>query len=124
MGEQWLKKTIANGFSMLVLLKLKNAPKEDEIAHTMEAWFRVITYKKRFEQEIDEPRFNEAFIRLAQTCEWFPTPKELFEALPRRVVPESLTIERKVDPKMAERHIQRIKQMLRGVHVEIKPNKT
>ncbi|AAP95111.1 hypothetical protein CEP76_03105 [[Haemophilus] ducreyi] len=122
MDEQWLKRAIANGFAMLVLLKLKNAPREDEIKHVMEAWFRAITYKKRFEQTIDEPRFNAAFAKLAQTCEWFPTPKELFDALPARKEPKLTQIEYKSDPETARKNIEKLKKMIKGAYVRI--NKT
>ena len=119
MGEQlnlrWLKQAIANGVSMLVLLKLKNAPKEDEIKPTMEAWFRVITYKKQFDQELDERRFNEAFIRLARTCEWFPTPSELMRAMPQREMPERAHLEFKVDQAAIELQKSKIREMLRGM---------
>lgn len=31
---------------------------------------------------------SDAFMTLGQTCDWFPTPKQLLEALPQREYPE------------------------------------
>ena len=115
---------LANGFSMLVLLKLKNAPREDEIAPMLETWYRVLTYKRQFERELDEKRFHEAFVRLAQRCEWFPTPKELFDALPKREIPDRPQIEYHVDPQVAAENIKKLKAILKGAHHNVRRNKT
>lgn len=121
MGDtKWLKQTIAHGFALLVVLKLKNAPAEDTIKKTMEAWYQVLTYKRHWVQEEDQERFEEAFMRLAQECEWFPTPKELLAMLPRKFPKALPQIEHKVDPKVTERNIKRLKAILRGSYVPVK----
>lgn len=86
MEQQWLKQTLGQGMAMLLVLRLKNAPPEDAVKATLQAWFKVITYKKAWEQALDQPRFEAAFMYLAQHCEWFPTPKQLLEAMPARKV--------------------------------------
>ena len=63
---------------MLLLLRLKNSPTEDVIQPTLEAW----------DMALDKLRFETAFMLLGQTCDWFPTPKQLLEILPRREYPE------------------------------------
>lgn len=87
MGTEWLKPVLAKGMAMLLLLRLKNAPPEDAVKATLQTWFQVITYKKFWEQELDQWRFEEAFMRLSQTCDWFPSPKQLLEVMPPREIP-------------------------------------
>lgn len=87
MGTEWLKPVLAKGMAMLLLLRLKNAPPEDAVKATLQTWFQVITYKKCWEQELDQWRFEEAFMRLSQTCDWFPSPKQLLEVIPPREIP-------------------------------------
>lgn len=118
---KWLKKTLADGFSMLILLKLKNAPREEEIQPTLEAWYRTITYKRAYEQELDQQRFVSAFMTLAQGSEWFPTPRELLAAMPARKMPKIVEIEYKTDPQVAARNIKKLREILRGAYVNVKP---
>ena len=54
-NNQWLKPVLAQGVAMLLLLRLKNSPTEDVIQPTLEAWYRVITYKKREYPELPPP---------------------------------------------------------------------
>ena len=122
MGQdnQWLKPVLAQGVAMLLLLRLKNSPTEDVIQPTLEAGYRVITYKKSWSVELDKVRFETAFMTLGQTCDWFPTPKQLLEALPRReypalTPPTPISVEQiaKEKAKM-ESNLQRLKAILRG----------
>ena len=53
-NNQWLKPALAQGVAMLLLLRLKNSPTEDVIQPTLEAWYRVITYKKSWDMELDK----------------------------------------------------------------------
>lgn len=87
MGTEWLKPVLAKGMAMLLLLRLKNSPPEDAVKATLQTWFQIITYKKCWEQELDQWRFEEAFMRLSQTCDWFPNPKQLLEIMPPREIP-------------------------------------
>ncbi|QGM80684.1 hypothetical protein [Otariodibacter oris] len=117
MGEQWLKQSLASGVSMLLLLRLKNAPPEDAIQPTLEAWFRVITYKKTWDKELDRARFESAFMYLAQNCDKFPSPKQLLEAMPKRefkeLPPPEITPEQQ--QKFAEGW-RKLKEQLRGTY--------
>lgn len=118
---KWLKKTLADGFSMLLVLKLRNAPKEDDIQTTLEAWYRTLTFKKRYEQSLDQVRFQTAFMRIAQTAEWFPTPSELLAQLPKREMPDNVQIEYQTDPEQQRAHLNKLRQILRGTYVPVKP---
>ena len=76
MGQdnQWLKPVLAQGVAMLLLLRLKNSPTEDVIQPTLEAWYRVITYKKSWNMELDKVRFETALVIgfLRQHSFWKP----------------------------------------------------
>ncbi|MDP8079537.1 hypothetical protein [Phocoenobacter skyensis] len=114
---KWLKTTLAQGMASLLLLRLKNSPPEDAIEPTMEVWFKTITFKKVWEQEQDQWRFEHAFMKLAQTCEWFPAPAQLLANLPARKEPKALPepeITQEQRQKMALR-VQKLKKQL-GVH--------
>ena len=119
-NNQWLKSVLAQGVAMLLLLRLKNSPTEDVIQPTLEAWYRVITYKKSWDMELDKVRFETAFMTLGQTCDWFPTPKQLLEALPQREYPElppptPKSVEEMAQEKaQVESNLQRLKAILRG----------
>lgn len=120
MGNEWLKPILAQGFAMLLVLRLKNSPTEDMVKPTLEAWFRVITYKKVWEQELDQWRVEAAFMWLSQTCDWFPTPKQFFDALPQRKYKELPPPPPKT-PEEEERerlrglaNLRKLKAMLRG----------
>ena len=118
--NQWLKPVLAKGVAMLLLLRLKNSPTEDVIQPTLEVWYRVITHKKEWDMTLDKPRFEAAFMQLGQTCDWFPTPKQLLEALPGREYPELPSPPPKSVEEMAqekakmESNLQRLKAILRG----------
>lgn len=102
---KWLKQSLSQGVSMLILLRLRNAPPQDAIAPTLEIWFRTLTYKRHWEQAQDQVRFEEAFIRLAQTCSEFPTPKQLLEAMPKidyKALPEPSVSEAKREEMLAK----------------------
>lgn len=119
-NNQWLKPVLAQGVAMLLLLRLKNSPTEDVIQPTLEAWYRVITHKRSYEMGLDKKRFEDAFMYLAQTCDWFPTPKQLLEALPRREYPELPPPPPKSAEEIAqekaqqERNLKRLRDILRG----------
>ncbi|MGX2948558.1 hypothetical protein [Frederiksenia canicola] len=110
MDERWLKQAIASGVSMLVLLRIRNSPPEDAIKGTLQAWYRVLTHNHRWDEKLDRVRFEAAFLNLAQSCDQFPTPKQLLEAMPPRELkelpPPTLTEEQR------QKNVQRIQQML------------
>lgn len=119
MGNEWIKPILGKGFAVLLTLRLKNAPTEDMVKPTLETWFQVLTYKKQWEQELDQERFEQAFMWISQNCDWFPTPKVFLDAMPKRKIKE---IPPPPPPKTAEqeeaerlsavRNLQKIKAML------------
>ncbi|SEV92149.1 hypothetical protein [[Haemophilus] ducreyi] len=88
MGNEWIKPILGKGFAVLLTLRLKNSPTEDMVKPTLETWFQVLTYKKSWVQELDQVRFEQAFMWISQNCDWFPTPKIFLDAMPRRAVKE------------------------------------
>lgn len=123
MGTEWLKPVLAKGMAMLLLLRLKNSPPEDAVRATLQTWFQVITYKKCWEQELDQWRFEEAFMRLSQTCDWFPSPKQLLEIMPPREIqalPEPVLTEAQREKNRVR--VQEMMAKLRGKMVCKKQN--
>lgn len=118
MGHEWLKPVLAKGFAILLTLRLKNSPTEDMIKPTLETWFQVLTYKKHWEQELDQERFEQAFMWISQNCDWFPTPKVFLDAIPKRKIkelppPPPKTAEQEEAERLsAVRNLQKIKAML------------
>lgn len=108
--QQWLKPVLAKGFAILLTLRLKNTPAEDMVQITLETWFQVITHKRGWEQALDQGRFEQAFMYLAQTCEWFPAPKQLLEAMPPREILE--LPEPVISEAQRQKNIVRIKAMI------------
>ncbi|MDY3123655.1 MAG: hypothetical protein SOW21_04610 [[Actinobacillus] rossii] len=124
MGNEWIKPILGKGFAVLLTLRLKNAPTEDMVKPTLETWFQVLTYKKQWEQELDQERFEQAFMWIAQNCDWFPTPKVFLDAMPKRKIkelppPPPKTAEQEEAERLsAVRNLQKIKAMLRGCYAK------
>ena len=118
MGNEWIKPILGKGFAVLLTLRLKNAPTEDMVKPTLETRFQVLTYKKSWEQELDQVRFEQAFMWISQNCDWFPTPKVFLDAMPKRKVkelppPPPKTAEQEEAERLsAVRNLQKIKAML------------
>lgn len=118
MGNEWIKPILGKGFAVLLTLRLKNAPTEDMVKPTLETWFQVLTYKKQWEQELDQERFEQAFMWISQNCDWFPTPKVFLDAMPKRKIkelppPPPKTAEQEEAERLsAVRNLQKIKTML------------
>ncbi|MGX2974778.1 hypothetical protein ACWIUH_07715 [Ursidibacter arcticus] len=124
MGNEWIKPILGKGFAVLLTLRLKNAPTEDMVKPTLETWFQVLTYKQSWEQELDQVRFERAFMWIAQNCDWFPTPKVFLDAMPRREVkelppppPKTAEEQAKLD-EIAQQNIQKLKRLLRGCYAK------
>lgn len=118
MGNEWIKPILGKGFAILLTLRLKNSPAEDMVKPTLETWFQVLTYKKHWEQELDQERFQQAFMWISQNCDWFPTPKVFLDAMPKRKIkelppPPPKTAEQEEAERLsAVRNLQKIKAML------------
>lgn len=124
MGNEWIKPILGKGFAVLLTLRLKNAPTEDMVKPTLETWFKVLTYKKNWEQELDQVRFEQAFMWISQNCDWFPTPKVFLDAMPRSEVkelpppPPKTAKQEEAERLKALSNLQKIKAMLRGCYAK------
>lgn len=124
MGNEWIKPILGKGFAVLLTLRLKNAPTEDMVKPTLETWFQVLTYKKKWVQEFDQVRFEQAFMWISQNCDWFPTPKVFLDVMPRREVkelppspPKTAEEQAKLNA-IAQQNIQKLKRLLRGCYAK------
>ncbi|OLO06858.1 hypothetical protein BTW08_15290 [Salinicola sp. MH3R3-1] len=82
---QWFRDEIAQGLARLVVLRLQNAPWEDDIAYTQQAWVDTLWAKPiGWDAELDTRRVRTAFQRLAGNATRWPAPRMLIEAMPDR----------------------------------------
>ena len=84
--ENWIILEIQAGFRGLYSLKLKNSPSSNQIAKTVETWGYSINRRigKNCIEQVDAPRIRLAFDYLVDNCEWWPSPKMLYDAMPSR----------------------------------------
>lgn len=82
---QWFRDEIAQGLARLVVLRLQNAPWEDDIAYTQQAWVDTLWAAPiGWDAEQDTRRLRTAFQRLAGQATRWPVPRQLLEAMPDR----------------------------------------
>lgn len=83
---QWFRDEIAQGLARLVVLRLQNAPWEDDIAYTQQAWVDTLWAKPiGWDADLDTRRLRTAFQRLAGSVNRWPAPRQLIEAMPERL---------------------------------------
>ena len=76
------------------------------------AWNDALTFRKEWDEQLDKPRFREAFTYLAQTRKTWPTPADFLEHLPPR---KQLALTKQVipcDPEVAKAQIAEISRSL------------
>ncbi|WP_110678757.1 hypothetical protein [Salinicola sp. RZ23] len=82
---QWFRDEIAQGLARLVVLRLQNAPWEDDIAYTQQAWVDTLWARPvGWDAELDTARLRTAFQRLAGSINRWPAPRALLEVMPER----------------------------------------
>lgn len=81
----WLNNAVAEGLQMLVVLRLRGTPAEQNLAQTGKVWIGVITSRPiAWDEEQDSPRICNAFIELAATMDRWPAPADFMRVLQPR----------------------------------------
>ena len=113
----WLRNTIIDGFSRLILLRLQNSPPNDEqvLGAMVNLWCETLETKFNLDEKQDKTRIEKAFLRLCGDCERFPSPKMLIDRMPARDLP--LQLEK---PKLTDEQIEKNKQRIRKMIAELK----
>ena len=79
----WFDNRIISGIQWLATLRLRGTPADDVLAATAKAWIATLwATRLAWEQERDERRIGKAFMALASTCDFWPAPRQLIDALP------------------------------------------
>ncbi len=88
---RWLEREIARGLQGLVALRLPGAPAEDAITLTLDVWLAAIAVRAASWAEADDAhRIRAGFRTLYATCDRWPAPRQLLDALPIRAPPRAL----------------------------------
>ena len=89
-GEDWAKREIASGFSLLAALNLPNRPAAQDMPVVAEIWYRKLKEKNEIvSPEYDPIRIQTGF-KVLQAAETWPQPAELLRNLPPRLIPRAM----------------------------------
>lgn len=105
------------GLQKLLSLSLDRTPASELLPITVGAWVEVIANKGDFDQELDAPRFQAAFLTLATNRGTWPAPKDFLEALPSR---SQLKLTKTVIPASPERAAAAIAEALKTLNMDRK----
>lgn len=126
-----LHNAMIDGLTMLLTLRLSGSPAADTVAATAQTWSCVLAHGRAWDEARDVPRFQTAFMVLANEMSRWPSPKDFLDKIPP--LPEPLKLEHRYHPtaeekakgKSALNRIQGvIKEVLRGKSLIPPPTET
>ena len=89
-GDDWAKRELAAGFSLLAALNLPNRPAAQDMPVVAEIWYRKLMEQKEIvSPEYDPIRIQTGF-KVLQAAETWPQPAELLRNLPPRLIPRAM----------------------------------
>jgi hypothetical protein len=89
-GDNWLRKAVAEGLSVLIVDNRKGAPGADTVAATAGLWEYLLRSAGCSVENVDLPRIQQGFKALLKEADGWPEGKELIARLPRRRHQDSL----------------------------------
>ena len=111
-GEDWAKREIAAGFSLLAALNLPNRPAAQDMPVVAEIWYRKLTEAKEIvSPEYDPIRIQTGF-KVLQAAETWPQPAELLRNLPPRLIPRAMLAKPAPDKDKGRQEIAAVKEAL------------
>ena len=111
-GDDWAKREIASGFSLLAALNLPNRPAAQDMPVVAEIWYRKLKDKGEIvSPEYDPIRLQAAFNVLQQSESW-PQPAELIRNLLPRLVPRAMLSKPMSDKETGRRKMAEVKDVL------------
>ena len=96
-----LHNAMIDGLTMLLTLRLSGSPAADTVAATAQIWSRVLAHGRAWDEARDVPRFQTAFMVLANEMSRWPSPKDFLDNLPPP--PEPLKLEHRYRPSADEK---------------------
>ncbi|QEY23537.1 hypothetical protein [Neisseria animalis] len=97
MTDDWLKREIARGFTLLAALNLKGRPAAKDLTAVAQVWHGLLM-KQEWQPERDTPRIRAAFEAIAATSGEWPNPVDLNKHLPQIPV--------KMVPRLERKHVK------------------
>lgn len=111
-GEDWAKREIASGFTLLAALNLPNRPAAQDMPVVAEIWYRKLMEKKEIvSPEYDPIRIQTGF-KVLQAAETWPHPAELLRNLPPRLIPRAMLAKPAPDKEKGRQKMAEVKDVL------------
>lgn len=111
-GEDWAKREIASGFTLLAALNLPNRPAAQDMPVVAEIWYRKLMEKKEIvSPEYDPIRIQTGF-KVLQAAETWPHPAELLRNLPPRLIPRAMLAKPAPDKGKGRQKMAEVKDVL------------
>jgi hypothetical protein len=90
-APQWLENAVIDGLQALLLLRLDRAPAADTINAVVDVWLHALmAANTTWISHLDAARVKAGFETLLRTCQHWPAPRALLDAMPARVMPTAL----------------------------------
>ena len=111
-GDDWAKREIASGFTLLAALNLPNRPAAQDMPVVAEIWYRKLMEKKEIvSPEYDPIRIQTGF-KVLQAAETWPHPAELLRNLPPRLIPRAMLAKPAPDKEKGRQKMAEVKDVL------------
>lgn len=112
----WLLELVKARMERLVILGLEGRPLGRAMGEVVRMWAQIIAGRlPQADAALDAPRLHAAFDVLEATCERWPAPKQLLDALPARPQPQPLP-----PPPMSEDQRAKVRAMLADVAAKLR----
>jgi hypothetical protein len=90
-APSWLENAVIEGLQALLVLRLDRAPAADTINAVVDVWLHALMASNTtWISHLDAARLSAGFARLLHSCQQWPAPKALIDAMPARVMPTAL----------------------------------
>lgn len=111
-GDDWAKREIAAGFSLLAALNLPNRPAAQDMPVVAEIWYRKLKETNEIvSPEYDPIRIQTGF-KVLQAAETWPQPAELLRNLPPRLVPRAMLAKPAPNKEKGRQKIAEVREVL------------
>ena len=111
-GDDWAKRELAAGFSLLAALNLPNRPAAQDMPVVAEIWYRKLMETKEIvSPEYDPIRIQTGF-KVLQAAETWPQPAELLRNLPPRLIPRAMLAKPAPDREKGRQKMAEVKDVL------------
>ena len=82
---EWLEEKIVEGVQSMIVIRMRNAPALETITTVARVWILIFKRQPIVWNEIEDGwRIEEAFLSHMSESEFFPTPKDILTAMPKR----------------------------------------